>query len=42
MRGQEFDVACCIYPTAPFITAEKLKISYKKLLEKQADSILPV
>lgn len=42
MRGQEFDVACCLYPTAPFITTEKLKISYKKLLEKQADSILPV
>ncbi|WP_019878741.1 pseudaminic acid cytidylyltransferase [Succinispira mobilis] len=42
MRGREFDIACCIYPTAPFITAEKLKISYKKLLEKQADSILPV
>ena len=42
IQGREFDVACCIYPTAPFITAEKLKISYKKLLEKQADSILPV
>ena len=42
IRGREFDISCCIYPTAPFITAEKLKISYKKLVEKQADSILPV
>ena len=24
-RGMHFDVACCIYPTAPFVTAEKLK-----------------
>lgn len=24
-QGREFDVACCIYPTAPFVTADKLK-----------------
>ena len=24
-RGRRFDTACCIYPTAPFITAQKLR-----------------
>lgn len=24
-QGREFDVACCIYPTAPFVTSDKLK-----------------
>ena len=24
-RGERFDVGCCIYPTAPFVTAQKLK-----------------
>ena len=42
MRGQEFDVACCIYPTAPFITVEKLITCYEQLMDKQADSVLPV
>ena len=40
--GREFDYACCIYPTAPFITAERLKESMQLLEEKQADSVLPV
>ena len=30
--GREFDEFCCIYPTAPFITAEKLRNSHKLLL----------
>lgn len=40
--GKEFDYVCCIYPTAPFITSEKLKESYKKLVEMKADTVLPV
>lgn len=40
--GRVFDYACCIYPTAPFITAERLAESMKLLAEKQADSVLPV
>lgn len=40
--GREFEYACCIYPTAPFITAERLKESMQLLEEKQADSVLPV
>ena len=38
--GREFETFCCIYPTAPFVTAQKL-ITAKQLLET-ADSIMPV
>lgn len=41
-RGQYFDRVCCIYPTAPFITAERLRAAMELLEEKQADSVLPV
>lgn len=41
-EGQEFDEVCCIYPTAPFVTAARLKESMMLLREKQADSVLPV
>ena len=40
--GQNFDVACCIYPTAPFITADKLKNAVFLLEEKAYDSVMPV
>ena len=39
-RGREFDSFCCLYPTAPFVTAEKLKTAMG-LLDK-ADSVMPV
>lgn len=41
-RGQEFDAFCCIYPTAPFITAKRLQEGMRLLQEKEADSIMPV
>lgn len=41
-RGQEFDAFCCIYPTAPFITAKRLLEGMRLLQEKEADSIMPV
>ena len=41
-RGQKFDMMCCIYPTAPFITADKLQSAYKKLMESGADLVQPV
>lgn len=37
-----FDYACCLYPTAPFITPERLKSSMKKLVDLDADSVIPV
>jgi pseudaminic acid cytidylyltransferase len=40
--SQTFDYACCIYPTAPFITTGKLKTAYEALVTQRADSIIPV
>lgn len=39
-RGQHFDTFCRIYPTAPFLTGERLKDAMA-LLQK-ADSVMPV
>lgn len=41
-NGKEFDYVCCIYPTAPFVSAEKLRKAVGLLREKGADSVLPV
>lgn len=41
-RGKQFDNACCIYPTAPFITKQILDESYKLLIDKKFDSVFPV
>lgn len=40
--GMHFDVACCIYPTAPFVTAEKLKTAVEQLETSDADTLIPV
>lgn len=41
-RGERFDLACCLYPTAPFVTAERLRQAVSLLQESGADSVLPV
>ena len=41
-RGEEFDIFCCIYPTAPFITAKRLKDAVEELSTSDADSLIPV
>lgn len=41
-RGEKFDLACCIYPTAPFVTEERLREAMDLLKEKQADTVMPV
>ncbi|MDD5286881.1 MAG: pseudaminic acid cytidylyltransferase [Desulfuromonadaceae bacterium] len=41
-QGKDFDYACCIYPTAPFVTASKLKLGYDLLVQSGADTALPV
>ena len=33
-QGKEFDVVCCLYSTAPFVTAERLKEANGKLSDK--------
>lgn len=40
--GKTFDYACCIYPTAPFVTSEKLKNAMELLESTGADSVMPV
>ena len=40
--GKEFKYCCCIYPTAPFITNDKLKSAYEKLIISGAESVVPV
>lgn len=41
-KGITFDWFCCIYPTAPFITSGKLLHAYEKVVNAQADAIVPV
>jgi pseudaminic acid cytidylyltransferase len=41
-KGLYFDHACCLYPTAPFVTASKLQNAHSLLIENQADSVIPV
>lgn len=38
--NQEFDAFCCIYPTAPFLSGERLRSAMELLAE--ADSVMPV
>lgn len=41
-QGKEYSYCCCIYPAAPFITSEKLKTAYNKLIDNGAKSVVPV
>jgi len=41
-RGENYDYFCCIYPTAPFISAEKLSSGLKLMLQTGAGAALPV
>ena len=34
LQGKEFDVVCCLYSTAPFVTPDRLKEACAKLSEK--------
>lgn len=38
----EFDYVCCIYPTAPFVTAKCLKEAMELLMNANSDSVVPV
>lgn len=42
LQGKYFRQVCCIYPTAPFVTGDKLKEAMCLLESEQADSVLPV
>lgn len=40
-RGKEYDYHCCIYPTAPFVTSEKLKEAMNLIMSNDADCVAP-
>lgn len=40
--GRYFEYACCIYPTAPFVTEIRLKKGEKLLLANNFDCVFPV
>lgn len=41
-KGIEFDLSCCIYPTAPLIKKDKLSQSIKMVKEQSYDAVFPV
>lgn len=41
-RGQVFDAFCCMYPTAPFLKAERLTAAMDLLMNSDADKVFPV
>ena len=41
-RGERYEIGCCLYPTAPFVTARKLQDAMTKLEESDADTLIPV
>jgi N-acylneuraminate cytidylyltransferase len=41
-NGKQFDLCCCIYPTAPFVTPRRLEKAFQLLMENNADAIVPV
>lgn len=41
-RGEHYDIGCCIYPTAPFVTAAKLRDAMGRLEAGDADTLIPV
>jgi len=41
-RGIAFEYLCCLYPTAPFVTPEKLNKAMKMLIDTGTDCVLPI
>ncbi len=41
-NGKWYDTMCCIYPTAPFVTADKLIKANKEYERRNADALIPV
>ena len=40
--GKEFEYVCCIYPTALFVTGERLQLAQKMILDNKAEAVVPV
>ena len=42
LREKRFDKMCCLYPTAPFLTAERLRQADRVMEAAGAESLMPV
>lgn len=42
VSGQTFDYMCCIYPTAPFVTVDKLNAAMEIIVNKDVVGVMPV
>lgn len=42
LKGENFDAACCLYPTAPFVTGKKIKDSYEFFWQNNYETVFPV
>lgn len=40
--GKSFDTVCCIYPTAPFVTADAIRQAMMLLEQEPVDCVIPV
>lgn len=40
--GQQYAYTCCIYPTAPFVTKDKLQSAFSMIKEEKASQLTPV
>lgn len=41
-RGMRFDTICCLYSTAPFVTAARMKEAYDKMISENVDAVFTV
>ncbi|MEM6964773.1 MAG: pseudaminic acid cytidylyltransferase [Bacteroidota bacterium] len=41
-QGKVFDNICCIYPTAPFVSSQLLRMAFDKMITYDFDSVFPV
>lgn len=40
--GERYDMGCCVYPTAPFVTSKKLRDAMGRFEESDADTLISV
>lgn len=40
--GRDFSHFCCIYPTAPFLTSNRLEEGMEKLIKEKVDTVIPI
>lgn len=41
-KGKNYDYACCLYPTAPFITSKILEEAFDLMIKNSYDSVFPI